>query len=717
MVDSIKAENPDLYTTNHSGWKVRDRKVATHKAYQRPGVARGEIEFVLYSDVVACPNCGAQHSFYSIAVDEVEDSLRKNLTCSTCGSVSKEGEWEACYETKNDPLLHSAHQEAKIVPVLINYSIGTSRYEKIPDEADIALIRRMESEAGLSPFPIIELIPGKETRRNVSRGITHLHHFFTASELFSVSILLRKIRQVSDVATQHALLFALTACLPYASRMRRFRADRKGGGPLSGTLYVGSLITPPNVLKSFLRNAETIASSLSFQRSSRRQSLVSTQSSTSLMGIPDNSVDYVFVDPPFGSNIDYSELNFFWEALLGVTTRQLNEAIVSSAQGKDLQDYRTLLTRSFKEFFRVLKPGRWMTVEFSNTQASVWNSIQLSLQESGFVVANVSALDKKQGSFKAVMTPTAVKQDLVISAYKPNGGLEERFAKTGGGEESVWDFARTHLHYLPVVKAKLGSLEYIAERDPRIIFDRMVSWFVRHNVLVPMSTQEFQAGLKMRFDERDGMIFLPEQAALYDKKRALVPDAPQFELFVADERSAIDWLSDYLKRRPSTYQEIHTDFIRQIGAGWKKHESKPELAALLGGNFLCYDEAGDVPSQIHGYLSSNHKDLRGLGRDSAALKRKAKDRWYVPDPNKAQDLEKKREKSLLKEFEVYAGAGRRLKEFRLEALRAGFKDAWSKKDYATIIKIAQKIPEEALQEDEKLLLWYDQALTRTEADA
>jgi hypothetical protein len=88
----------------------------------------------------------------------------------------------------------------------------------------------------------------------------------------------------------------------------------------------------------------------------------------------------------------------------------------------------------------------------------------------------------------------------------------------------------------------------------------------------------------------------------------------------------------------------------------------------------------------------------------------------VPDPNKAQDLEKKREKALLKEFEQYPQhSGRKLKEFRLEVLRAGFKDAWSRKDYQTIIKVAQKIPDEALQEDEKLLLWYDQALTRMEA--
>ena len=124
-----------------------------------------------------------------------------------------------------------------------------------------------------------------------------------------------------------------------------------------------------------------------------------------------------------------------------------------------------------------------------------------------------------------------------------------------------------------------------------------------------------------------------------------------------------------------------------------------------------------MPSQIHSYLSTNFKDLRGLEKDDPRLKAKAKDRWFVPDPNKAKDLEQKREKALLKEFESYNAPGRRLKEFRLEVLRAASRPHGRHKDYKTIIGIAQKVPEEALQEDEKLLLWYDQALTRMEADA
>ena len=149
-------------------------------------------------------------------------------------------------------------------------------------------------------------------------------------------------------------------------------------------------------------------------------------------------------------------------------------------------------------------------------------------------------------------------------------------------------------------------------------------------------------------------------------------------------------------------------------AGWQKHEKPLELAELLEQNFLRYDGKGEVPSQIHSYLSTNFKDLRNLHKDDPALRSKGKDRWYVPDPKKAEDLEKLRERALLREFEEYRESKqRRIKVFRLEAVRAGFKKAWQERDYPTIIAVAQKIPENVLQEDPKLLMWYDQAVTRS----
>ena len=229
-----------------------------------------------------------------------------------------------------------------------------------------------------------------------------------------------------------------------------------------------------------------------------------------------------------------------------------------------------------------------------------------------------------------------------------------------------------------------------------------------------MSSVEFYASLEKLFGpSRDGMFFLPEQAAQYLRKRLTVKEFEQLVIWVHDESTAIQWLKQQLIKKPQTFQELHPQFLKEIG-GWQKHEKPLELLQLLDDTFICYNGKGDFPSQIHSYLSTNFKELRNLPKDAPDLRAKGKDRWYVPDPNKAGDMEKKREKSLLKEFEDYrTSSQKRLKMFRLEAVRAGFKKAWQERDYATIITVASKIPENVLQEDQKLLMWYDQALTRT----
>lgn len=673
-------------------------------------VSVGRINYVVWSDVFICRECVGEIVFWDAAVEKESGQVSEPFSCPHCGASTAKRSLDRAWETKHDQLLNLSVRQAKQVPVHISYKVGRSKYGKSPDRFDFALLKKIDEIDPNVWVPASRMPEGDEARRNDEAGITHTHQFFTRRNLLGLGVFRQSLGKVFRAVN-------LTSTALVASKLYRFRSQGgsfgAGGGPMSGTLYIPSLIKEIPVTKLLKEHIDKQT------RLKASHPLVggafTTTGSASKLSLPSNSVDYIFVDPPFGANIQYSDLNYLWECWLAVSTKVDCEAVESKTQGKSIDKYRMLMAETFKEMHRVLKPGRWITVEFSNTQASVWNAIQTAIQEAGFVVANVSALDKKQGSFKAVTTTTAVKQDLVISAYKPNGGLEDRFVSSGGTEDSVWDFVRTHLGYLPRVKVKGGELEFIAERDPRIIFDRMVSWFVRHNVPVPMSTHEFQAGLTQRFIERDGMVFLSDQVAEYDKKRLQVAVAPQMEMFVSDERSAIDWLTDYLKRRPSTYQEVHPEFISQLGAAWKKHESKPELSSLLEDNFIQYDGTGEVPSQIHSYLSTNHKDLRGLEKNSAALVAKAKDRWYVPDPNKAQDLEKKREKALLKEFDHYRTfTGRRLKEFRLEALRAGFRAAWGNKDYQTIIDIAKKVPDEALQEDEKLLTLYDLALTRTE---
>jgi hypothetical protein len=353
-----------------------------------------------------------------------------------------------------------------------------------------------------------------------------------------------------------------------------------------------------------------------------------------------------------------------------------------------------------------------VTVEFHNSRNAVWTAIQEALGRAGFIIADVSVLDKGMKT-KKQMHAKAVDKDLVISAYKPNGGLETRFHLEAGTEDGVWDFVRTHLGQLPVFLYKGGQLQVIAERQKVLLFDRMVAFHVQRGVTVPLSAGEFYQGLANRFAERDGMYFLPEQVAEYDRKRMTAREVIQLDLFVSDEASAIQWLKRQLSAKPQTFMELQSQFMQETQGGWQKHERPLELSVLLEENFLRFDGNGEVPSQIHAYLSSNFKDLRGLPKDHPALRAKAKDRWYVPDPAKAGDLEKLRERALLREFNEYRESKqKKLKVFRVEAVRAGFRVSWQQNDYAAILAVAEKIPEDILQEDPMLLMWYTNSLTR-----
>ncbi len=723
----------DLEAFAQAGKKLLD-EVSTelgwmYETLHTDGKTKGKIEYTVWSDVFSCPSCTGEVVFLDEALDQETKRVRDNFPCPHCAVELTKASLERLYENTFDSAIGQTIKTLKRKPALIVYKITGKRLEKKPDSADIALLNQIAAlplplEVPRQAFPFDDMW---EAPRLKEKGVSYTHQLFLPRQAHALAALWRKANATENTRLRNMLLFFVEQAIWGLSVLNRYQPIQQGrpdgsqvNRQLTGVFYIGSQIAECSAGYNLGGKLNRLIKAFSGSKIGTGEVGI-TIGSAACLPLPNESIDYIFTDPPFGDNIPYAELNFVVESWYRLLSQAKLDAIVDrskqnrSAQ-KSVGDYRHLMTACFSEYYRVLKPGRWMTVVFSNTQAAVWNSLQTALQEAGFVVANVSALDKMQGSFKSVTTTVAVKQDLVISAYKPNGGLEDRFTKARGSEESVWDFVRTHLKYLPTVKMKDGALEFVAERDPRIIFDRMVAWFVRHSFPVPLSSQEFQAGLAQRFAARDGMVFLPEQVSEYDKKRMQVAVAPQMEMFISDERSAIDWLTDFLKKRPSTYQEIHPEFISQLGAGWKKHEAKPELSALIEDNFIQYDGTGEVPSQIHSLLSTNFKDLRGLEKNDPRLIAKAKDRWYVPDPNKAQDLEKKREKALLKEFEAYrAFTGRKLKEFRLEVMRAGFKNSWANKDYKTIIAIAHKIPEESLQEDEKLLLWYDQALTRTEA--
>jgi DNA modification methylase len=639
-------------------------------------VQPAKINYTVWSDVFICSNCGEEIVYWDAAVDHTNGEVNDEFACQRCETILTKRMVGKAQRTVFDSALNQTVRQAKSVPVLVNYTAVKTRTNKHFSDFDQYILDKIEATINKYWFPT-DLIMGKEGnwgdtwRSGYHLGITHVHHFYTLRNLISYASFWSKVNGNLSVK------LALTSYNIHANKMRRYQPVKPGGTPgLNGTLFVSSIPVELSLFDGFPRKLSDIVKA--FSQLTEFQQITTLQSATDFSSIFNNSIDYIFTDPPFGSNIMYSELNFLWESWLKVKTNNKTEAIENKVQGKTLLDYQELMMRCFQEYNRVLKPGRWMTVEFSNTGAAVWNGIQTALQRAGFVIANVAALDKKQGSFKAVTTPTAVKQDLVISCYKPSEEFETKFEALTGAT-GVWEFVREHLEHLPPTIKKAGKSTAVVERSPKILYDRLITFYLMRNLPVPIDAADFQAGLRQKFDERDGMFFTKEDAAKYDEEQGIANQKGEQLRLVFDliysESDAVLWLQDRLKKRPQTYQDIQPDY-RKANVANRKGEIPTELGTLLEENFI------QMPDN----------------------------RWRVPDLNEAKDREALRKKALMREFGDYvtlASGGKKLKEVRVEALRVGFKDSWERKDFKTIIAVADKIPNNILLEDEQLLMYYD----------
>ena len=678
ILEEVEKECGWMYETNH----LVDGKVqfkADLDGTRTP--VKGRINYTVWSDVFVCPSCSEEIVFWEAAVDQKEGKVCDEFPCPHCGAMMTKRSLERAWEYVHDEAIGETVRRARQVPVLINYSVGKKRFEKVPDENDLALIQRIEGGRIPYWYPTDRMPDGEESRRNDDMGITHVHQFYYKRPLYLLSKIFSVLNNTQSPNLNY-LKYTFDQTIFGLSKLNRYAPTHYSqvNQILSGTLYIGYQVSEVSLPYLIGGKINRLKKALESYKKNDSHNCITTQSTSRINAIPQDSIDYIFTDPPFGGNVMFSELNFIWEAWLRVFTNNRSEAVVNKVQRKGLPEYQALMERCFAENYRILKPGRWMTVEFHNSQNKVWMAIQQALTRAGFIIADVRTLDKKQGTFNQVSSSNqSVKQDLIISAYKPNGGLEERFKLTAGTAEGVWDFIRQHLRHLPIAPEKDGILQYVPERQKHLLYDRMVAFHVQRGIIVPISSGDFYLGLYQRFPERDGMYFLPDQVPLYEQKRLAASRVEQVSLFVHDEKSAIRWLRIQLSDHPQTYQEIQPKFMIE-SRNTDRHEAMPELADLLEQNFL--------------------KDEEG--------------RWYVPDPNREADLEKLREKALLREFETYKTTKGRLKVFRTEAVRAGFKKCWSERDYDMIIEIGDRLPPEILQEDDVLLMYYDNAETRLE---
>ncbi len=408
-----------------------------------PDGSAGYIHYTLWSRDAICPRCTRAFSLWDV-IDRQTGRMGSRITCPGCGA-----------DLAKHSLRYTGNRQ-----VLISLSTADGhRLERPPLPSDIAHAESFRREDIPHWFPAV---PVDSTREMYLRSALHLQgisclaDFYTPRNLRALSLLWHEIQTISNTRVRHALQFAFTNTAWHGTRMRRFNA-RGGQRPLTGTLYVPQISSEANVLEVMRNKVKQL---VKFYRTYRPLEgplpALSICDAGFLVGLPDKSVDYVFTDPPFGSNIFYADCNLIWESWLGGLTNVAAEAVVNRSLvpergGKTVGDYERLMTSALAEVYRVLKADAWATLVFHNTDPEVWRALQSASDAAGFSIERAAGLGRQQQSHKGYKGRDGAEAvahfDVILSLKKRK--LGRRKVRAGLRSDSVAAIIREVLEDLP----------------------------------------------------------------------------------------------------------------------------------------------------------------------------------------------------------------------------------------------------------------------------
>ena len=391
ITDATKSVRSDLYST-----QCRECGKTT------------ELQYTVWSYKVNCSACNGEFVLWdhcrSYGRTVREHKILSEFACPCCKTTVKKRRL-----TRTTP-----------VPVLVGYKCcRKSQVEHPPSEQDLANVARIEDAPPLAQgdYPTMSLPEGVNLNQPKRHGLDSTDKFYTSRNLVAMSHIWRSIQHIADNEIAGYVGFVFTSLYQRVTRLSEYRFW--GGSSNTAHFNVPYIFNEANVFTTFERKARTIQDHLeaTAQRYHGR-CVVHTGSATDLDFIPDNSVDFIFTDPPFGANINYSEMNILWEAWLNAFTDNQEEAIVNRCQGKDATRYGELMQQSLEECYRVLRPGHWLILVFMNSSKEIWEQLRQAISSAGFALERMDIFDKQHGTFKQFVSDNTAGCDLILHCRK-----------------------------------------------------------------------------------------------------------------------------------------------------------------------------------------------------------------------------------------------------------------------------------------------------------
>lgn len=530
----------------------------------------------VYSQVFQCSRCMTKVPLFDCIQIEHQTVAGKLKAINTCPTCHTRGVVEE---------ISTRGQRFGAIPVLVNYTCetgckparGERRYNDPSvrkrtyfDKHDIGKVREIENMQIPYWYPQHKMMNVEDDTKpwgvewRPGRNFRNVADLFTKRNLWALATLLDACRSLQE---NTGLLFAFESNILSATIMQQYR--EKGGGFSKGTYYIPQIFIEREQFGCFSRKLnDIVAGQLQIQRELRISSvqisnvnvMVSTENRTRLSTIPANSIDYIFTEPPYGGTYQYGELNFVWEAWLKLDTRwHPEEIIVNEVRGKGEDDWATMMRHAMSECYRVLKPGRWLSLCYHDASGGTWELVQDIMAETGFLAdttASALFIDTGQKTYNQLTADKVTKRDLVINFRKPKAGEVTAIIEITGDEDAATFNEKVHVIIRDYLTANPGSTK---DR----VYDEVVSRMVRagrmeaHNFeeLLAQVADEVREPVKVNlFDNAPPDLFgMHETSRWYLKEtEADIIDAAES----AKEDAAAKKLRSFIAGRLSAYPEL-----------------------------------------------------------------------------------------------------------------------------------------------------------------
>ncbi|MBL3538351.1 DNA methyltransferase [Aminivibrio sp.] len=593
--------------------------------------------YTVYSQVFRCPRCFEKVPLFDCVEVEGETAKGKPKKISACPH---------CFQRGITEEISTRTEKFGAIPVMVSYLCENGctpkrgeRRHNDPDEKkreyfekyDLGKIREIEESEIPYWYPKDRMMHApKEQECWGVKWRAGTSNFRTVDELFTKRNLwaLAAIRNTIGRKIKHSdeLFFGFEAILVNLSKMQGYSTDPRFPNNLfKGTYYIPQTGREYAVLPWYAGKITNLARGYQKIRndsSSYTKIIVSTQDASKQSGIVSNSIDYIFTDPPYADKIQYGELNFIWEAWLGFDTHWHDEEIiVNEVRGKTEEDWAGMMRQAMGECYRVLKPGRCISLCYHDTSEGTWTLVQDIMAEAGFVVEKTDSalyIDTLQKSYNQLNADKVNKRDLVINFRKPKPGEAAEAILLTGDEDKTTFGEKVRRIVRDYLGAHPGSTK---DR----IYDEVVSRMVRKG---QMEAHDFDELLRSAAEEVKTPVmktlFEPEEPNLfgtheigrwYLKETELVlhDDAENAREEAAAEKIGA-FLKDFLGKNPGD-EGVHYSNLFEFYIYAVTDKPRRQLTDLLPDYFYTTEKGTwRLPASEEEERAKRDARARGLGR-------------------------------------------------------------------------------------------------------